>query len=192
MRTLGALTVVAVLAYPAGAGAGDHQADVFLAGSYLNAEGSDIKLAGWHGSFAVNVPEKKWLGLILDVSGHFLGGDDADPQPVCAVRPCPQPDRSQITFMVGPRVTPFNDGALHMLFAHVLAFGAVHRTGGPDVAAATSGAVALGVGYDFPVTGEDVFIPRIQADYVLPVSSDVGKGWRISAGVVYRLKSELH
>lgn len=182
--------VLAVLVIPAVAGAGDHQADVFLAPSYLIGPGSKIKLGGWHASVAVTLPEKKWLGFIVDVSGHYLGGDD-DPQQTCMTQPCPQPDRTQITFMLGPRFTPLKGQdphhPLHMLFAHAMVFGAVHRTGGSHVGGATSGALALGVGYDFPVTEKDTWIPRLQVDYVWPVSSDVRHGWRISAGLVYRL-----
>lgn len=174
MRIFGSLVVLAVLVIPTGVRAGDHQADAFMGASYLLAKGSTIKLLGWHASAAVNVPEQHRVGLILDVSGHFVG----------------ESDRTQITLMVGPRFTPLRDekSPFHHFFAHALVFGVVHRSGGPQVGGATSGAVALGVGTDLPITRDDIWIPRIQADYLWTKGNDIGDGWRISAGLVYRLK----
>jgi hypothetical protein len=163
--------------------------DAFMAPSYLAAKGSRLKLGGWHASVAVTLPEHRWLGLIVDVSGHFLGGDgNDDAPPPCTTPPCPQPDPAQITFMVGPRFTPFKqEHPLHMLFVHGMVFGAAHRAGAGRIGGVTSGAVALGVGYDFPITEHDTWIPRVQVDYVWPVSSDLGHGFRFSAGLVYRM-----
>jgi hypothetical protein len=158
--------------------------------SYLQAKGSSIKLGGWHASGAITLPEHKWLGLIVDVSGHYLGGADSDddPMPECTMPPCAQADRTELALMIGPRFTPIKEGhPLHMLFVHAMAFGMVQRSGGGKATGITSGAVAVGVGFDFPVTKNDTWIPRLQIDYIKPVSSDIGGGFRVSAGLVYRL-----
>jgi hypothetical protein len=169
--------VLALLLAPAAARAGDHKFDVFTGASYLRAKGSTIELGGWHVSGAATMGEEyTWLGVVGDLSVHFLGGDGTDLTT----------DRTQITFMVGPRITPLRRGhRLHKLFGHVMLLGAVHSYGKP-MGGTTSAAIALGGGFDFTPGEDETWGGRLQVDYVLPVSSDLGHGWRVSAGAVYR------
>jgi len=169
--------VLALLLAPAAARAGDHKFDVFTGASYLRAKGSTIELGGWHVSGAATMgKEYKWLGLVGDLSVHFLGGDGTDLTT----------DRTQITFMVGPRITPIKSGhRLHMLFGHVMLLGAVHSYGKP-MGGTTAAAIALGGGFDFTPRNQKTWGARFQADYVLPVSSDLGRSLRVSVGAIYR------
>jgi hypothetical protein len=202
--------VLLVSLTPLASDAGDHRFDAYIALSGLRTKGSHITLGGWHASGAATLGRNhpRW-SLVADVSAHFLGGDGSDPQlklvsSTGTQEVVAQPDRTQITFMAGPRFTPFKKFLLHGLFGHVLLFGAVHSAGGSRVTPAvngqpaiirvggvTSGAVAFGLGWD-PLAkakkSQDDWTPRLQVDYVWAVSSDVPHGWRASIGIVRRFK----
>lgn len=170
---------LAVLLIPAGAQAGHHKFDAFVAPfSYLRATGSTINLGGWHVSGAATLGEKRtWLSLIGDLSVHFVELDERT-----------QGDLTQITFMAGPRFTVESTHALRDLFGHVMLLGAVHRAGSRQIGG-TAGALAIGAGYDFAPGAKEkkeTWGTRLQVDYIWPVSSDLRHGWRFSLGAIYR------
>jgi hypothetical protein len=166
---------------PSTAGAGHHKFDVFIAPSYLHGTGSSFNLGGWHVSGAATLGEKhSWLGLVGDVSVHSLGGGEADFE------------RTQVTFLAGPRFTVTQRHRMRNVFGHAVVLGAVQRTGGSTIGPTTAGAVAIGGGYDRSFAKGDKWALRLQVDYVQPVSSDMGHSWRVSVGAAYRghFKSE--
>jgi hypothetical protein len=176
MRALRSWLLVVVSLIPAGAHAGDHKADVFVALSYLDAKGSSIKLGGWHVSAAAT-PNKLHpkLSLLGDLSVHYLGSGD-DGKRV-----------TQITFMAGPRLNLLG-GHHHMVFTHLALFAAVHRTGGELIGGNSAGAVAVGAGWDCAAGTDRKWGSRLQVDWIEPVRSELGRGIRISAGLLYRFK----
>jgi hypothetical protein len=175
--------VLLVLLTPAGARAGHHKFDTFVAPSYLVGKGSTIELGGWHVSGAATLAEEHaWLSLVGDLSVHFVGLDDRTQRGV-----------TQFSFMAGPRFTVKNSHPLRMLFGHVMLLGAVHRSLGSQLGGTSAGAVAIGVGYEFAPgekKGDETWGTRLQIDYVRPVSSDLRHGWRFSLGATYRFQFE--
>lgn len=169
--------ILAVVLAPSAAGAGDHRFDLFLAPltSGLNAKGSSAKLLGWHVAGAATTPAEKWrkLSYIGDLSVHFLGDDDSGA------------DLTQVSFMVGPRWTFLSgDDKHHMPFVHVVFLGAVLRS--KEAIQSTSGAVAVGAGYDFAPGENKNWGTRVQVDYIQPWGSDIRYSVRASAGLIYR------
>jgi hypothetical protein len=173
--------LLVVLLIPAVAHAGHHKFDVFVALSGLTASGSDVELGGWHFSGAAVVEKHRWLSFAGDISVHFLGRDKTDRSV----------DPTQVTFMAGPRATVKDDHELEGLFAHLMVFGAVHRTGVSQVGSTTAGAFAVGAGIDRPVGDDKTWAFRLQADYIRPCRNRDLDGWggvRLSVGATYRFR----
>jgi hypothetical protein len=55
---------------------------------------------------------------------------------------------------------------------------------------ATDGALAIGAGWDKGLGEYDRAAIRFQVDYIWPVSSGLGDGWRYSVGFAYRFPFE--
>jgi hypothetical protein len=181
MRVLRSCLLLVVLAIPAGAHAGDHKADVMLAPSYLYVNGSS-NLFGWHVSGAATLKGHKEWSFVGDLSAHFYESDSAK-------------HLTQITFMVGPRLTWFG-GRRGMPFVHVMAVGAFYRSDGRLQVSNAAGAMAFGAGLDFSpgthratpkslaILGSSGF--RFQADYIRPLATDLKYSVRVSLGWIYR------
>ena len=176
MRVLRSWLLLVVLLIPAGAHASDHNASLFVAPSYLLAQGTTSHLGGWHVSGEVTVKKPIKLSFVGDLSTHFFGSDGGR-------------DLTQITFMVGPRWTLLS-GRKGMPFVHAMALGAVQRSEGRRQVATTAGAFAVGAGLDFvpAARGKNGF--RVQGDYIQPVATtptaDLKGSLRISVGWIYR------
>jgi hypothetical protein len=175
VRRLTLLIVVWLIA--AVAHAGHHKFGIYVAPSYLHADGSSLDLAGWHvsGEAGLGDHDDRWLSVVGDISAHFVQLKDETPD-----------ETTQVTLMVGPRFTVKPTHPLHDFYGHVLLLGVAHRTGDGEAEGKTAGSLAIGAGYDIELGGVDNWGVRAQVDFVLPVSSDLGNGWRYSVGVVYR------
>ncbi len=167
--------ILGLLLAPAGAFASDHQFDVFLAPSYLQVTGSSFKLLGWHVSGAAVVNQARWLSVVGDASFHFAGLDDETTA-----------ERTEATATLGLRFTVPKGRAVRNLFGQVALLGAIHRSVPEEDVSAAAAAVAIGAGYDLTSEKMEPWGFRIQADYIQPVSSDLGHSWRASFGVIYR------
>jgi hypothetical protein len=181
MRVLRSWVILVALAIPAGAYAGDHNAEAFAAGSYAYVNGSS-DLGGWHVAGALAAKGHKEWSFVGDISAHFFGSDG-------------DKDLTQITLMVGPRYTFFG-GRRGMPFVHVMALGAVYRSDGRLQVSNAAGVLAFGGGLDF-VPGTHKPTPkslgifgnkgvRFQADYIKPIATDMKWSLRLSLGFVYR------
>jgi hypothetical protein len=167
--------ILGLLLAPAGVFASDHQFDVFLAPSYLEVTGSSFKLLGWHVSGAAVVGEGHWLSVVGDLSFHFDGLDDET-----------SAERTEAAATLGLRFTVPHEHALGNLFGQFALLGAVHRSVPEDDRSTAAAAVAIGAGYDLTPERMGPWGLRVQADYIQPISSDLGHGWRGSVGVIYR------
>jgi hypothetical protein len=193
--------VLAVLLIPDGAQASDHKFSVFIALSRADNPNSNSGISsvwngglsvrqetsvddgwGWHvaGEVALKTGKLKTkLSFIGEASGHFVGADR-------------NRDATQFTVMVGPRwAFPVLWKRAHS-FVHVMGFGAIHRSGlavdgsGNRLRISTStGAVAVGVGFDATRSRDGHSGLRIQVDRIF-AGAGVEDSWRYSAGYVYR------
>jgi hypothetical protein len=178
LRRAGLAVVLLLMA--AAVRAGDHRFAAFIAPSFLDAKGSKLHLWGWHVMGEVTFKDHPRFGMAGDLSMHFLGGDGSTEGA----------EPAQITFLVGPRVE-FRGHHTTMPFVHAFVLGGVYRSGvreGQENIG--SGALAAGGGCDFAPGANRSWSIRIQVDYLLPVSSSLGHGWRYSAGLLYRFHGE--
>ena len=175
--------ILAILSVPGAAWGSDHQFEAFVAPSYVNTDGSSIELLGWHVAGAAAVGEHHpWLSIVADVSVHFDSLNDET-----------RKERTEVTFLAGPRFTVKKGHALRNVFAHVIILGAVHYADAEGAPTFTDGAWAIGAGYDRVLGSEENWGARIQLDYIRPWSGDQGasgRSWRLSAGMVYRFPFE--
>ena len=179
MGTLRPWVFLVVLLLPPVARAGDHRFDAFLAGSYLKAKGSNIELLGPHIGGAL-VIKGHWLSVVGDMSWHV---DSVNAE---------TGKTSQFSFFGGPRFTVPERHKLRHAYLHVIFAGLVRRSGQTDLGTLTAAASAFGVGVDFPVGRWQGDAIRVQVDYVLPWNDDVGSGFRISMGYVFRIRDHDH
>lgn len=159
------------------------QAELFGGYSYLRSGGN---FNGWNGALTVNVNE--WLGITADFAGHYTSQNVT-----LAGLPAVGSSAHLHTFTFGPTVAYRNDDR-YTPFAHFL-FGGSHlseKVNLVDVQASASDtgfAVLFGGGVDIP-TGEHWSV-RPQADFLgSHFSGGWSKGFRLSAGVVYRWGSK--
>jgi len=162
--------------------------EIFTGYSYMRLEdngigGQDRDLNGYNVSGTVTV-FKKYLGLKVDVSGHF--GD-------FLVNTVPRIDQGQTLFLAGPQIT-LRKNAMFQPFAHVL-FGAVRQT--LDLQTATGSfnttdtgfAFAAGGGVDVKTPlGRKIAVRLFQADFVRSrINDTTHSNLRASAGIVVRI-----
>jgi hypothetical protein len=173
VRRLWLLVVVWLI--PAVARASDHNGDLFLAASAIDAIGSTIRLGGFQagGEKTFHTGGHRF-SLTGDMSVHFYGKDG-------------DKDLTQITFMIGPRWRFFK-GARHNLYFQFMAIGFGYRSDGVTNTGSASGVVGLGAGYDFVKKKCGTWGLRAQFDDILPYAAVQNKKriLRFSVGYVHR------
>lgn len=162
-----ALVLCALAALPLRA-ADAPKGDFFAGYSYWKI--ADESRNGWQASLARNFGGSRKLGVVIDLSGHYVSGSD------------------DLTLMAGPRYA-FH-GAKITPFVQVLAGGVRLKEGIKvlDISISESSthfAWAAGAGVSFSVTGHwDV---RVQGDYLRVSLDGGGEGNpRLAAGFAYR------
>ncbi len=182
-----------LLLIPVAARASDHKFGAFAALSHLDAKGSKLGLTGWHVSGEATIKTgaqgQRWLSLAADISANFVGEEDSESE---------ETDPTQITFAFGPRVErnlgrrSANGGHTHTAFLHTMV-GAVYRSGVRSAAAGGgAGSLSFGGGYSLAPGTNHNWALRLQVDYIWPISTDLGHGWRYSAGLLFRFPPGEH
>jgi len=188
MRKILLIAALMVLAMPLSAFA--QKAEIFGGYSYLRGDDCDdssgpncdggIDLHGFNVSFNQNLV--KWVGLKVDVSGHY--GE------VTILPGQPKFDINTYLFLVGPqfnlpkyeRLRPYGHVLFGVMRTNVSSFGTLGRISARDSAFA----LAVGGGLDFKVN-DLVAVRLFQADYVLTrFNSETQNNIRASTGVVLR------
>lgn len=140
------------------------KAEVFAGYSYFRGD-LDANFHGWNFSVAGN--PNKWLGVVGDVSGHYVENVNLH------------------LFLVGPRFS-YRKGERVTPFAQTLV-GAI-RLGGSDFDN-TAFAWTVGGGFDIKVS-RNVAVRIIDANYVLLRDNGVSAhNGRLSTGLVFRFGS---
>ncbi len=175
--------VVVALFVPTGALAGDHKAEMCVAFSKANAEGSEIRIYGFQtGGAWTPSHDHPWFGLVADAAVHFIGGETEGPV---------EQDVTQVTLAGGFRLTlPGHDHHPVMPYGQ-FKMGVVDRVGGIHPSD-TAFAFVASAGLDWTWGGRG-WAPRFQVDYVWK-AGDISGSWQFSIGFVRRFtyESESH
>ncbi len=179
--------------------------EVFGGYSYFHAEtGSDLH--GWNGSVAANL--NKWLGLVVDVSGHYESRSSSFvvTLPDFPTLPGLPPfefrtrvDTNIHTIMVGPRfsyrkiekITPFAHALFGVARTHTEAESRSASFESFSSSNETSFAMAIGGGLDVKLS-KSLALRVIQADYLYKrlgfdrIGFDNHHNFRAGVGIVFR------
>jgi opacity protein-like surface antigen len=159
--------------------------NVFFGYSFYNTDLSSTNrsnLNGWEGSVEGKV--FPFVGLVVDVSGHYGSQDALNPAATCAIGVTCSPlhvSTSIQNFLFGPRVS-FSVGKIRP-FAEAL-FGGGH-VNADSAGSDTSFATALGGGIDYKIIRPVAL--RVQGDYVQTrFFGATQNNLRLSTGIVFR------